>query len=194
MWVLHGAAECCGRSFDLRSLSLCTSRLPWIQQNSPRPLHFLFHVWQLMPHTMEPSFHLLNNVERSWSKDFIWIHQPIIPSSNLRHSDGGILWPREASKSYSVIWAMVLLPFLCSNTQLSPNVCSWCILSVPLLQYLPKHLHIVCVDMPGHEGTTRTNTDDYSIQGQARRIHQVNLRERGITTVIYVSKSLLLKS
>ncbi|KAM3617593.1 uncharacterized protein V6R79_008585 [Siganus canaliculatus] len=40
------------------------------------------------------------------------------------------------------------------------------------LQYLPKHLHIVCVDMPGHEGTTRTNTEDYSIQGQVRRIHQ----------------------
>lgn len=28
--------------------------------------------------------------------------------------------------------------------------------------------------MPGHEGTTRTNTDDYSIQGQVKRIHQVN--------------------
>lgn len=43
-----------------------------------------------------------------------------------------------------------------------------------LLQYLPKHLHIMCVDMPGHEGTTRTNTDDYSIQGQVKRIHQVH--------------------
>lgn len=31
----------------------------------------------------------------------------------------------------------------------------------------------MCVDMPGHEGTTRTNTDDYSIQGQVRRIRQV---------------------
>ncbi|XP_051962286.1 monoacylglycerol lipase ABHD6-like isoform X3 [Xyrauchen texanus] len=39
-------------------------------------------------------------------------------------------------------------------------------------QYLPKHLHLLCVDMPGHEGTTRTNTDDYSIQGQAKRIRQ----------------------
>ncbi|KAA8590923.1 hypothetical protein FQN60_001866 [Etheostoma spectabile] len=35
-----------------------------------------------------------------------------------------------------------------------------------VVKYLPKHLHIVCVDMPGHEGTTRTNTEDYSIQGQ----------------------------
>lgn len=43
-----------------------------------------------------------------------------------------------------------------------------------LTKYLPKHLHILCVDMPGHEGTTRTNTDDYSIQGQVKRIHQVN--------------------
>ncbi|KAI3357621.1 hypothetical protein L3Q82_016028 [Scortum barcoo] len=41
-----------------------------------------------------------------------------------------------------------------------------------VVKYLPKHLHIVCVDMPGHEGTTRTRTDDYSIQGQVRRIHQ----------------------
>lgn len=43
-----------------------------------------------------------------------------------------------------------------------------------LTKYLPKHLHILCVDMPGHEGTTRTNTDDYSIMGQVKRIHQVN--------------------
>uniref|UniRef100_A0A667XUU6 acylglycerol lipase n=1 Tax=Myripristis murdjan TaxID=586833 RepID=A0A667XUU6_9TELE len=42
-----------------------------------------------------------------------------------------------------------------------------------VVKYLPKHLHILCVDMPGHEGTTRTNTDDYSVQGQVRRIHQV---------------------
>uniref|UniRef100_A0A667XUW2 acylglycerol lipase n=1 Tax=Myripristis murdjan TaxID=586833 RepID=A0A667XUW2_9TELE len=41
-----------------------------------------------------------------------------------------------------------------------------------VVKYLPKHLHILCVDMPGHEGTTRTNTDDYSVQGQVRRIHQ----------------------
>ncbi|KAI9530553.1 Alpha beta hydrolase [Dissostichus eleginoides] len=41
-----------------------------------------------------------------------------------------------------------------------------------VVKYLPKHLHIVCVDMPGHEGTTRTNTEDYSIQGQVKRIHQ----------------------
>ncbi|XP_051962285.1 monoacylglycerol lipase ABHD6-like isoform X2 [Xyrauchen texanus] len=43
---------------------------------------------------------------------------------------------------------------------------------LPMVKYLPKHLHLLCVDMPGHEGTTRTNTDDYSIQGQAKRIRQ----------------------
>uniref|UniRef100_A0A3B4BIT0 AB hydrolase-1 domain-containing protein n=1 Tax=Periophthalmus magnuspinnatus TaxID=409849 RepID=A0A3B4BIT0_9GOBI len=51
---------------------------------------------------------------------------------------------------------------------LSAHKDSW----LTVVKYLPKHLHIVCVDMPGHEGTTRTNMDDYSIEGQARRIHQ----------------------
>nr|XP_046220190.1 monoacylglycerol lipase ABHD6b isoform X1 [Oncorhynchus gorbuscha] len=41
-----------------------------------------------------------------------------------------------------------------------------------MVKYLPKHLHILCVDMPGHEGTTRTNSEDYSIPGQVKRIHQ----------------------
>ncbi|KAK3519066.1 hypothetical protein QTP70_016352 [Hemibagrus guttatus] len=41
-----------------------------------------------------------------------------------------------------------------------------------VIKYLPKHLHLLCVDMPGHEGTTRTSAEDYSIQGQVRRIRQ----------------------
>uniref|UniRef100_A0A7N8XIB3 Abhydrolase domain containing 6, acylglycerol lipase n=1 Tax=Mastacembelus armatus TaxID=205130 RepID=A0A7N8XIB3_9TELE len=41
-----------------------------------------------------------------------------------------------------------------------------------LVQHLPRNQHVVCVDMPGHEGTSRTSADDYSIQGQATRIHQ----------------------
>lgn len=41
-----------------------------------------------------------------------------------------------------------------------------------VVKYLPKHLHLVCVDMPGHEGTSRTCAEDYSIEGQVRRIHQ----------------------
>uniref|UniRef100_A0A3Q3KNX3 AB hydrolase-1 domain-containing protein n=1 Tax=Monopterus albus TaxID=43700 RepID=A0A3Q3KNX3_MONAL len=40
-----------------------------------------------------------------------------------------------------------------------------------VVKYLPKHLHIVCVDMPGHEGTRRTNREDYSIQGQVLYMH-----------------------
>lgn len=42
-----------------------------------------------------------------------------------------------------------------------------------LLQYFPRSHHVVCVDMPGHEGTSRTGAEDYSTQGQVRRIHQV---------------------
>uniref|UniRef100_A0A8C6LJB8 AB hydrolase-1 domain-containing protein n=1 Tax=Nothobranchius furzeri TaxID=105023 RepID=A0A8C6LJB8_NOTFU len=38
--------------------------------------------------------------------------------------------------------------------------------------FLPRDQHVVFVDMPGHEGTSRTGTEDYSIQGQASRIHQ----------------------
>ncbi|XP_018600037.1 monoacylglycerol lipase ABHD6 [Scleropages formosus] len=41
-----------------------------------------------------------------------------------------------------------------------------------VVKFLPKHLHLLCVDMPGHEGTTRTNAKDYSIEGQVRRIRQ----------------------
>ncbi|XP_025952040.1 monoacylglycerol lipase ABHD6 [Dromaius novaehollandiae] len=41
-----------------------------------------------------------------------------------------------------------------------------------IVKFLPKNLHLVCVDMPGHEGTTRSSLDDYSISGQAKRIHQ----------------------
>ncbi|NP_001120619.1 monoacylglycerol lipase ABHD6 [Xenopus tropicalis] len=41
-----------------------------------------------------------------------------------------------------------------------------------VVKFLPKNLHLVCVDMPGHEGTTRSPLDDYSISGQVKRIHQ----------------------
>lgn len=43
---------------------------------------------------------------------------------------------------------------------------------LPVVKYLPKNQHLVCVDMPGHEGTSRTGAKDYSIQGQVDRIHQ----------------------
>uniref|UniRef100_A0A4W5KXZ3 Abhydrolase domain containing 6, acylglycerol lipase n=1 Tax=Hucho hucho TaxID=62062 RepID=A0A4W5KXZ3_9TELE len=38
--------------------------------------------------------------------------------------------------------------------------------------FLPKHQHLLCVDMPGHEGTSRTDARDYSIEGQVKRIRQ----------------------
>ncbi|KAM6470395.1 monoacylglycerol lipase ABHD6 isoform 1-T5 [Liasis olivaceus] len=41
-----------------------------------------------------------------------------------------------------------------------------------VVKFLPKNLHLICVDMPGHEGTTRSSLDDYSICGQVKRIHQ----------------------
>ncbi|KAM4650914.1 monoacylglycerol lipase ABHD6 [Discoglossus pictus] len=41
-----------------------------------------------------------------------------------------------------------------------------------VVKFLPKNLHMICVDMPGHEGTTRSALDDYSINGQVKRIHQ----------------------
>ncbi|XP_042365817.1 monoacylglycerol lipase abhd6-B-like [Plectropomus leopardus] len=43
---------------------------------------------------------------------------------------------------------------------------------LPVINYLPRNMHVVCVDMPGHEGTSRTCAEDYSIQGQVARIHQ----------------------
>lgn len=46
-------------------------------------------------------------------------------------------------------------------------------LFISLLQYFPKDWHVVCLDMPGHAGTSRTRAEDYSIQGQVKRIHQV---------------------
>nr|XP_057910876.1 monoacylglycerol lipase abhd6-B-like [Doryrhamphus excisus] len=43
---------------------------------------------------------------------------------------------------------------------------------LPFVKHLPTNQHVVCVDMPGHEGTSRTGVEDYSIQGQVARIHQ----------------------
>ncbi|XP_023279936.1 monoacylglycerol lipase ABHD6 [Seriola lalandi dorsalis] len=43
---------------------------------------------------------------------------------------------------------------------------------LPVVKHIPRNQHVVCVDMPGHEGTSRTCAEDYSIQGQVGRIHQ----------------------
>ncbi|KAI4827845.1 hypothetical protein KUCAC02_031211, partial [Chaenocephalus aceratus] len=40
---------------------------------------------------------------------------------------------------------------------------------LPIVKHLPRGQHVVCVDMPGHEGTTRTGAQDYCIQGQVAR-------------------------
>ncbi|KAA8593671.1 hypothetical protein FQN60_009787, partial [Etheostoma spectabile] len=37
---------------------------------------------------------------------------------------------------------------------------------LPVVKHIPRDQHVVCVDMPGHEGTSRTGAEDYSIQGQ----------------------------
>ncbi|KAM9813864.1 monoacylglycerol lipase ABHD6-like [Neosynchiropus ocellatus] len=42
----------------------------------------------------------------------------------------------------------------------------------PLVTLLPRNQCVVCVDMPGHAGTSRIPGDDYTIQGQVTRIHQ----------------------
>ncbi|XP_056591643.1 monoacylglycerol lipase ABHD6 [Triplophysa dalaica] len=47
-----------------------------------------------------------------------------------------------------------------------------------VVKFLPKNVHLVCVDMPGHEGTSRTSAVDYSIEGQVRRINQFVKRIR----------------
>ncbi|XP_036840197.1 monoacylglycerol lipase ABHD6 [Oncorhynchus mykiss] len=43
---------------------------------------------------------------------------------------------------------------------------------LPVAKFLPKHQHLLCIDMPGHEGTSRTDARDYSIEGQVKRIRQ----------------------
>ncbi|XP_049588955.1 monoacylglycerol lipase abhd6-A [Syngnathus scovelli] len=43
---------------------------------------------------------------------------------------------------------------------------------LPFAKYIPSEQHMLSVDMPGHEGTSRTGPEDYSIQGQVARIHQ----------------------
>ncbi|CAL8336700.1 unnamed protein product [Merluccius merluccius] len=51
--------------------------------------------------------------------------------------------------------------------------CSWALALEPVeMDFLPEQQHVICVDMPGHEGSSRTGPEDYSIQGQVHRIHQ----------------------
>ncbi|KAK7879308.1 hypothetical protein WMY93_033912, partial [Mugilogobius chulae] len=43
---------------------------------------------------------------------------------------------------------------------------------LPVVKFLPQQYHVVCLDLPGHEGTSRPQDEDYSIHGQVSRIHQ----------------------
>ncbi|XP_057175107.1 monoacylglycerol lipase ABHD6b [Triplophysa rosa] len=82
---------------------------------------------------------------------------------HIRYSDcGGYRF------SYSCRGKPGLRPSILMLHDFSAHKDTW----LQMVKYLPKHLHLLCVDMPGHEGTTRTDTDDYSIQSQVKRIRQ----------------------
>ncbi|XP_077183850.1 monoacylglycerol lipase ABHD6-like [Paroedura picta] len=40
------------------------------------------------------------------------------------------------------------------------------------VKYIPTDIHVVCVDLPGHGGTTRLLEDSYAALEQAKRIHE----------------------
>lgn len=48
---------------------------------------------------------------------------------------------------------------------------SWCFMG----SHIPKRIHIVALDIPGHGETTKKEKDDISIRGLAKRVKQVNL-------------------
>ena len=47
---------------------------------------------------------------------------------------------------------------------------SWCFMG----KCIPKRIHVVALDLPGHGSTTRKEKDDISIEGLAKRVEQVN--------------------
>ncbi len=48
---------------------------------------------------------------------------------------------------------------------------TWC----RMASYIPKRIHVVAVDLPGHGGTTRKEKDDISVPGLAKRVEQVRI-------------------
>ena len=48
---------------------------------------------------------------------------------------------------------------------------NWCLMA----SFIPKRIHIVALDLPGHGGTTRKLKDDISVPGFAKRVEQVNM-------------------
>nr|XP_056720982.1 monoacylglycerol lipase ABHD6-like [Euleptes europaea] len=43
---------------------------------------------------------------------------------------------------------------------------------LPIMKYIPEEVHVVCVDLPGHRGTTRLPGEGYTALEQAKRMHQ----------------------
>ena len=46
---------------------------------------------------------------------------------------------------------------------------AWCMMA----NYIPKRIHVVALDLPGHGGTTRKEKEDLSVPGIAKRVEQV---------------------
>uniref|UniRef100_A0A8P4FZ30 Abhydrolase domain containing 6, acylglycerol lipase n=1 Tax=Dicentrarchus labrax TaxID=13489 RepID=A0A8P4FZ30_DICLA len=79
-----------------------------------------------------------------------------------------LFWPGTLLKAYNWYWRRGATPSLLLLHGFSATKDMW----LPVVKYLPRNQHVVCVDMPGHEGTSRTGAEDYCIQGQVARIHQ----------------------
>ncbi|XP_060094776.1 monoacylglycerol lipase ABHD6-like [Heteronotia binoei] len=43
---------------------------------------------------------------------------------------------------------------------------------LPIMKYVPKDIHVICVDLPGHGGTSRLPEESYTGIEQAKRMHQ----------------------
>lgn len=58
---------------------------------------------------------------------------------------------------------------------------------IPLLKLLPKDVHVIVLDMPGHGGTNSLEGDDLTFAGLAARLHEfvllTNLRDRKLHLV-----------
>eukprot|EP00794_Sanderia_malayensis_P004850 gene4850-5486_t len=45
---------------------------------------------------------------------------------------------------------------------------NWCMMA----SYIPKRIHVIALDLPGHGGTTRKEKDDLSVHGFVKRVEQ----------------------
>ncbi|ETE65609.1 Monoacylglycerol lipase ABHD6, partial [Ophiophagus hannah] len=65
-----------------------------------------------------------------------------------------------------------------------PFILGWVMLAWPWV--FPKDLHLVCLDLPGHGGTTRLLGESHTALAQAKRIHQ--FQKEGIRVGEYLMK------